>query len=131
MSQNDRIIALLNAHYQGDDEQFNTVALQLAAAEARAGHGVVAQEIRKLIDNRQLSIKHLVELDIELREHSCDESRLTEQLQERGLIKLAARIMQLMNDFTGLTEGFMPIPPLHDRITNRWNIQIENHLSIL
>jgi hypothetical protein len=25
----------------------------------------------------------------------------------------------------------MPIPPLHDRITNRWNIQIENHLSIL
>lgn len=53
MSQNDRIIALLNAHYQGDDEQFNTVALQLAAAEARLGHSIVAQEIRKLIDKNR------------------------------------------------------------------------------
>lgn len=42
MSQNDRILALLNAHYQGDDEQFNTVALQLAAVEARLGHSVLA-----------------------------------------------------------------------------------------
>lgn len=53
MAQNDRIIALLNAHYQGDDEQFNTVALQLAAAEARAGHAVAAQEIRKIVDKNR------------------------------------------------------------------------------
>ena len=53
MVQNDRILALLSAHYQGDDEQFNTVALQLAAAEARAGHAVAAQEIRKLIDKNR------------------------------------------------------------------------------
>ena len=57
MSQNDRIISLLNAHYQGDDEQFNTVALQLAAAEARAGHAVVAQEIRKIIDKNRSTNK--------------------------------------------------------------------------
>lgn len=86
--------------------------------------------IKKLIANHQLSIKHLIELDIELREHSCDEAKLAEQLQERGLIKLAARMMQLMNDFTGLTEGFMPIPPLNDRITQKWYEKIENHLSI-
>lgn len=53
MVQNDRILALLSAHYQGDDEQFNTVALQLAAAEARAGHAVAAQEIRKIIDKNR------------------------------------------------------------------------------
>lgn len=87
--------------------------------------------IKKLMTNRQLSIKHLVELDIELREHSCEESQLAEELAERRLIKLAARMMQLMSDFTGLTEGFMPIPPLNDRITKKWNQQIENHLSIL
>lgn len=86
--------------------------------------------IKKLVGNRQLSIKHLVELDIELRQHSCDESLLNEQLRERRLIKLAARTMQLMNDFTGLTEGFMPVQPRRDRITNRWHKQIENHLSI-
>lgn len=50
MVQNDRILALLTAHYEGDSEQFNTVALQLAAAESRAGHNMAAQEIRKLID---------------------------------------------------------------------------------
>lgn len=46
----DRIMALLNAHYQNDSESFNTVALQIAAAEARTGHVVVAQEIKKIVD---------------------------------------------------------------------------------
>lgn len=50
MAQNDRIIALLNAHYQDDSEGFNTIALQLAAAEARAGHALAAQEIRRIVD---------------------------------------------------------------------------------
>lgn len=86
--------------------------------------------VKKLISNRQLSIKHLVELDIELREHPCDEALLAEQLQEHGLIKLAARCMQLMYDYTGLTEGFMPVLPLNDRITKKWYYQIENHLTI-
>lgn len=53
MVQNDRIMALLNAHYQGDDEQFNTVALQIAAAEARAGHSNFAQEIRIIVDKNR------------------------------------------------------------------------------
>ena len=86
--------------------------------------------IKKLISNRQLSIKHLIELDIELREHPCDEGLLAEQLQERGLIKLAARCMQLTYEFTGLTEGFMPIPPLNDHITKKYKFLINNHLTI-
>lgn len=53
MVQSDRILALLNAHYKGDGEGFNTVALQLAAAEARAGHALVAQEIRSLVDKNR------------------------------------------------------------------------------
>lgn len=57
MTQNDRILALLNAHYQNDNEGFNTVALQLAAAEARAGHSVAAQEIRKIVDKNRLTGK--------------------------------------------------------------------------
>ena len=86
--------------------------------------------IKKLIASRQLSIKHLVELDIELRNHPCDEARLVDELQERGLLKLAGRIMQLMNQFTGLTEGFMPVPSLADRITNKYDELIQNHLTI-
>lgn len=57
MAQNDRILALLNAHYQNDYEGFNTVALQLAAAEARVGHVVAAQEIRKIVDKNRSANK--------------------------------------------------------------------------
>ena len=59
MVQNDRIMALLNAHYQGTDEQFNTAALQIAAAEARAGHPTFAQEIRKIVDKNSSTGKFL------------------------------------------------------------------------
>ena len=61
MSQMDRILELLNAHYQNDSESFNTVALQVAAAEARVGHSVVAQEIRKIVDKYRLT-SHLVRM---------------------------------------------------------------------
>lgn len=59
MSQNDRILALLSAHYQNDSEGFNTIALQLAAAEARAGHAIAAQEIRKIVDKNRSTSKVL------------------------------------------------------------------------
>jgi hypothetical protein len=35
---------------EGEEQQFLTVAMQLAAHEARQGHGNVAQEIRGLVD---------------------------------------------------------------------------------
>ncbi len=93
MSQVDRILALLNAHYQGNDEQFNTVALQLAAAEARLGHVVVAQEIRKLIDknsstnrvlrmsfmNTSLSDSVIEELTL----YSLDDLVVTDEIRNR------------------------------------------------
>ncbi len=86
--------------------------------------------LRKLIFHRQIAIRHLVELDRELRQHPCQEGALTEQLTIHKLLKTARRLMQLMNDYTGLTEGFMPVLPLNDRITNRIRKQIDNHLKI-
>jgi SpoVK/Ycf46/Vps4 family AAA+-type ATPase len=44
------IVALLRCHVDGDEERFLSVATQLAAHEARQGHGKVAQELRELID---------------------------------------------------------------------------------
>ena len=44
------IVALLRSHVAGDGDRFLTVATQLAAHEARQGHGKLAQEIRELID---------------------------------------------------------------------------------
>ena len=42
--------ALLKAYADGDDERFYSVAMQLAAHEAKIGHGKLAEELRDLID---------------------------------------------------------------------------------
>jgi len=86
--------------------------------------------LRHLTLNRQLGVKHLVELNRELREHSCEEEELGEELQERHLLTLAARLMQLMDDLTGLTEGFMPVEPVNDRTTRRLRRALDCHLRI-
>lgn len=88
------------------------------------------RQIRKFTSNNQLGIMHLVELDRELRQHSCNEEQLNEELKERRLWKSASRMMQLMAHFTGLTEGFMPVVPTSDRTTKALRRQIENHLKI-
>jgi SpoVK/Ycf46/Vps4 family AAA+-type ATPase len=46
----DQIKALLASHADGDDTQFFAVAMQIAATEARAGNGKLAEELRVLID---------------------------------------------------------------------------------
>jgi AAA+ superfamily predicted ATPase len=50
MSTARQVIALLKSHIEGEEQQFLTVAMQVAAYEARQGHGKVAQEIRVLVD---------------------------------------------------------------------------------
>ncbi|MCC3305843.1 AAA family ATPase [Sneathiella sp. HT1-7] len=44
------LIALLRSHIDGDNEQFLSVAMQVAAHEARQGHGNLAQQLRDLVD---------------------------------------------------------------------------------
>lgn len=50
MSTANHVLALVKSHFEGNDEQFLSVALQVAAREARSGHGNTALELRKLID---------------------------------------------------------------------------------
>ncbi|MBL0729412.1 AAA family ATPase [Piscinibacter sp. HJYY11] len=42
--------ALLRSHAEGDDRHFYSVAMQMAAHEAKQGHGKLAEELRELID---------------------------------------------------------------------------------
>lgn len=48
MAKADHIIALLKAHFENDPKRFSTVALQIAAYEARMGHAVVANNIKNI-----------------------------------------------------------------------------------
>lgn len=44
------IISLLKSHIAGDEDRFLSIAMQLAAHEARQGHGKLAGELKTLVD---------------------------------------------------------------------------------
>jgi SpoVK/Ycf46/Vps4 family AAA+-type ATPase len=44
------ILNLLKSHFSGDEDRFLATAMQLAAHEARQGHGRLAQELKDLVD---------------------------------------------------------------------------------
>lgn len=50
MANAEQIKALLKSHVQGDDDRFFAIVLQMAAQEARNGHGKLALELRDLVD---------------------------------------------------------------------------------
>ncbi|MCK6254081.1 AAA family ATPase [Pseudomonas fragi] len=51
MASGEHLKALLRSHIKGDDSHFLTVAMQLAAHEAKQGHGKLAEDLRTLIDS--------------------------------------------------------------------------------
>jgi len=50
MASADQIKALLKSHLERDDQRFFSVAMQVAAHEAKLGHGQLAVELRDMID---------------------------------------------------------------------------------
>lgn len=50
MASADQLKALLKSHITGDDSHFYSVAMQVAAHEAKLGHGKLAEELKALID---------------------------------------------------------------------------------
>lgn len=51
MASADQLKALLKSHIEGDDDRFLSIAMQVAAREARQGHGRLAEDLRALIDS--------------------------------------------------------------------------------
>lgn len=46
----EHILAMVRSHASGDDGSFYSIALQVAAHEARRGHHVLAKDIKKVVD---------------------------------------------------------------------------------
>lgn len=60
MASSTQIKALMQSHIDKDDDRFLSIALQVAAHEARNGHGKLAQELKLLIDKaRKKSLNNL------------------------------------------------------------------------
>lgn len=55
MSNTKQILAMLKSRMEGNDEQFYSIALQVAAAEARKGRRSTAEEIRGAVDEARSS----------------------------------------------------------------------------
>jgi len=55
MANADQIKALIKTHFDGENEKFTTVALQIAAHEAKLGHTTLADELRKIVDKSKLN----------------------------------------------------------------------------
>lgn len=50
MASAEQLKALVKSHIERDDRQFFSVAMQVAAHEAKSGHGKLAEELRDMID---------------------------------------------------------------------------------
>ncbi|MGB3466673.1 MAG: ATP-binding protein [Cyclobacteriaceae bacterium] len=53
------IKALIKSHFADEGERFTTLALQMAAHEAKLGHTNLADEIRKLVDKSKTKVRAL------------------------------------------------------------------------
>ena len=62
MATAEQIKSLIKSHYSDDLEQFRTVALQVAAHEARKGHSSLALDLRNILDREQIKIRHSTNL---------------------------------------------------------------------
>ena len=70
------------------------------------------------------------ELTRELYRDNVNDDLLAEKLEDAGLTKSAARLIQVLNEELLLDEGFMPIDPLDDKQTDKLRNNLKNHLKI-
>lgn len=56
MPSGDHLKALLKAYAQGDNAQFQSIAMQIAASEARLGHSKLAEELKQIIDAAKIKL---------------------------------------------------------------------------
>jgi len=61
MATAEQIKSLIRSHLSDNPEQFYTIALQVAAHEARLGHGELAHDIRNIVDKAQRQKKKKIE----------------------------------------------------------------------
>lgn len=59
MANAEQLLSLIRSHLDNDDAQFRRVALQIAAAEGKSGHGVMARTIQELLNQKTSSFSTL------------------------------------------------------------------------
>lgn len=73
------------------------------------------QQAQEASDNGMLSFCHLTDIAKTIYNERIDEQRLEQLLADRGMTLYAQRLMALLERYTDINEGFMPIKALYDR----------------
>lgn len=102
MASGTQLKALLQSYIDGDDDRFLSVAMQVAAHEARLGHGKLATDLREVIDKakRRRGAASLVSISqprgelANLLEVSNPSNRLSDMIVEPELAKQLQRVIR-------------------------------------
>lgn len=100
MATANQLKALVKSHFENNSEKFNTVALQIAAHEAKLGHTNLANDIRKIIDAAKSNKPKLKNIDPNLQGLFLEiypHERLTDLVVAP---QIKNRIERIINEFT-------------------------------
>ena len=81
----------------------------------------IISDAQNLLHRGHLSYRHLAEICSILIRTEYREDIALKLFRDSKLYDFAARLMQITNDYVGLPEGFMPIPPENDNKTREIN----------
>jgi SpoVK/Ycf46/Vps4 family AAA+-type ATPase len=120
MASADQLKALVRSYIERDDGQFYSVAMQVAAHEAKVGHGKLAQELREMIDEAKgrqpaQGTGKLVQLArprgelANLLQASYPKNRLADMVLDSSTVEQIVRILQEQRLHTRIREhGLSP-----------------------
>ena len=99
MATSQQLLTLLKAHYDSDNERVKTVALQIAAHEAKIGHPVLAQSIKDVVmkQNAKASVNRVMPVENSLISRSTSTNRKSDLIVSD---KLNKQIENIILEFT-------------------------------
>ncbi len=96
MATANQILTLIKSHFEENSERFNTVALQIAAHEAKLGHLNLAGEIKKLIDTGKRNKPKLKNLNPDFQGlflEVCPSFKLTDLVVSDSIMERVKRVV--------------------------------------
>jgi len=99
MATSQQLLTLLKAHYDSDNERVKTVALQIAAHEAKIGHLVLAQSIKDVVikQSAKASVNRIIPVENSLISRSTSTNRKSDLIVSD---KLNKQIENIILEFT-------------------------------
>tara|TARA_R110001606_G_scaffold311994_1_gene458776 strand:+ start:170 stop:1117 length:948 start_codon:yes stop_codon:yes gene_type:complete len=97
MATSEQIKLLLESHYKNDEDRFTSMALQVAAHEARKGNMVIAKEIKSLVDKSRSGGFKVIKLKKDISDLVLPyypENRLNELVISVGVKRKLDRILK-------------------------------------